>query len=430
MSSSNWPPALKAFVNETFSKCTEANRPAVEAELKELIFKAYEKKELWTIDWPNVKLASLSSKKKRKSTFTPSTPASFGVTHAAVGAEDDRREKRAKRFEADQRKAAAAAAAAASTNTSFSPKKASLNGRFGQSMYGTPTPEPEAHYDPNVIDWDKHTIVGTSTKLEKPFLRLTSVPDPSTIRPLPVLKTTLEFLKKKWREENNYGYICDQFKSMRQDLTVQRIKNDFTVIVYEIHARIALEKGDLGEFNQCQGQLRELYKHGIPGHPMEFLGYRILYLLFSRNRAELNTTLANLTEKETKDESVSHALAVRLAVSQGNYTKFFRLFLAAPKMGAYVMDHFVPRERVSALVTMTKAYQQLPMSLIISQLAFESASEAISFLEQFNAAIFKPATTPGVQIKDEDKVLDCKPAHSHFAEALTKMTKVDLKGQI
>jgi SAC3 family protein LENG8/THP3 len=26
----------------------------------------------------------------------------------------------------------------------------------------------------NVIDWDKETIVGTSTKLEKPFLRLTS----------------------------------------------------------------------------------------------------------------------------------------------------------------------------------------------------------------------------------------------------------------
>jgi len=27
----------------------------------------------------------------------------------------------------------------------------------------------------NVIDWDKHTIKGTSTKLEKSYLRLTSV---------------------------------------------------------------------------------------------------------------------------------------------------------------------------------------------------------------------------------------------------------------
>lgn len=46
------------------------------------------------------------------------------------------------------------------------------------------------------------------------------MPDPATIRPLGVLKLTLELLKKKWRQENNYGYICDQFKSMRQDLTV------------------------------------------------------------------------------------------------------------------------------------------------------------------------------------------------------------------
>lgn len=111
---------------------------------------------------------------------------------------------------------------------------------------------------------------------------------------------------------------------------------------------------------------------------MEFLSYRILYLLFSRNRAgmppsslsierlwtdtdicsypaELNNTLAELTPDQKVDESVSHALAVRLAVSQGNYTRFFRLFNAAPKMSGYVMDSFVARERVTALVTMCKA---------------------------------------------------------------------------
>jgi hypothetical protein len=92
-----------------------------------------------------------------------------------------------------------------------------------------------ANDNQNVIDWDKHTIKGTSTKLEKSYLRLTSVsrlyrpvpetanrqePSPADIRPLHILKETLQLLKRKWKDNHNYAYALDQFKSMRQDLTV------------------------------------------------------------------------------------------------------------------------------------------------------------------------------------------------------------------
>lgn len=79
--------------------------------------------------------------------------------------------------------------------------------------------------------------------------------------------------------------MCPVLTPLARPAQVQRIKNDFTCQVYEIHARIALEKGDLGEFNKCQAQLRELYKAGLHGQSLEFLGYRILYLIYSRNRA-------------------------------------------------------------------------------------------------------------------------------------------------
>ncbi|GAA5930200.1 Thp3p [Sporobolomyces koalae] len=426
MASSGWPPDLKAFVNETFAKCTDSNRAAVEAELKAAIYKAFQEQRLATTDWKHFKLNSLNPPKKRK-TFVPSTPASFGVKPQST-AEDERREKRAKRFEAENAlKPANASVAAAGYGSGGRLVQGGVHSYGPHNGIGAP--DTEAVYDPNVIDWDQHTIVGTSSKLEKPYLRLTTLPDPTTIRPLAVLKKTLDYLKRKWKDESNYNYICDQFKSMRQDLIVQRITNDFTVQVYEIHARIALEKGDLGEFNQCQTRLRHLYQQGLNGHPMEFLSYRILYLLFSRNRAELNNTLAELTPDQKADVSVSHALAVRLAISQGNYTRFFRLFDAAPKMSGYVMDSFVDRERITALVTMCKAYSQgLPLSLITSQLSFDSDQATLEFLTTHHAAHFKPLPNPSNVLGD--RRLDSKKALGPLAEDLGNLQKADLKGQI
>jgi hypothetical protein len=198
-------------------------------------------------------------------------------------------------------------------------------------------------------------IVGTCEVLEKRYLRLTAPPVPANVRPESVLRQTLDLLKKKWRKEGNYSYICDQFKSMRQDLTVQRIRNDFTVSVYEIHARIALEKGDVGEYNQCQTQLKSLYALGLKGNPIEFKAYRILYFIHTANRTGLNDTLADLTSAEKEEQPIKHALNVRSALALGNYHRFFQLYLDTPNMGAYLMDMFVVRERLAALCNMCKA---------------------------------------------------------------------------
>lgn len=202
---------------------------------------------------------------------------------------------------------------------------------------------------------DQGPVIGRCQDLEKPYLRLTTAPNPDTVRPLTVLEKTLDHLKKKWKKENNYSYICDQFKSLRQDLTVQHIRTDFTVNVYEIHARIALEKGDLGEYNQCQTQLRTLYSKGLEGHPTEFKAYRILYFIHTSNRTDMNDVLADLTTAEKNDTAVKHALDARSALALGNYHRFFQLYLETPNMGAYLMDMFVARERLAALSNICKS---------------------------------------------------------------------------
>lgn len=198
-------------------------------------------------------------------------------------------------------------------------------------------------------------VIGTNMALEKSYFRLTAPPKAETVRPLPVLEKTLAMLTKKWRAEKNYNYICNQFKSLRQDLTVQHIKNAFTVKVYEIHARISLEKGDTGEYNQCQTQLKALYAQNLGGNPAEFKAYRILYFVYTCNKTDMNDMLAELTPADKSHEWIKHALDVRSALALGNYHKFFRLYLQAQNMGGYLMDMFIERERIAALANMSRA---------------------------------------------------------------------------
>lgn len=71
---------------------------------------------------------------------------------------------------------------------------------------------------------------------------------------------------------------------------------------------------------------------------------------------ELNLFVGQLTPRQKVDAAVQHALSVSRALSMGNYHSLFHLYEDAPNMGAYIMDHFINRERVKALLVITKAY--------------------------------------------------------------------------
>jgi len=64
-------------------------------------------------------------------------------------------------------------------------------------------------------------IKGTCMTIEKSYFRLTSAPDPSEVRPEPVLQQALQMLESKRAEgKADYKYIDDQFRSLRQDMTI------------------------------------------------------------------------------------------------------------------------------------------------------------------------------------------------------------------
>lgn len=403
----DWPPSVRNYVAKSFlpdNMDHTVDRTEMEAKLKETISNAHQTGVMYTTDWDRFplpqelikqeRLASLMSttvalpktnwgiavpaQKKRKSSDMSSSGGLSGAPPPWQAAKINTLESRVSYSTTDKRPAPGESSPNKAAMSKFQKQLEKRQRRFDggyKSTYRSPSPPPS-----------DGPIVGTCQTLEKRYLRLTGPPVISQVRPEPVLHQTLDLLKKKWRKESNYSYICDQFKSLRQDLTVQHVKNEFTVSVYEIHARIALEKGDLGEYNQCQTQLRALYQLGLKGNPVEFKAYRILYFIHTANRSALNDAMADLTPTEKEERPIKHALSVRSALALGNYHRFFQLYLDTPNMGAYLMDMFVGRERLSALCNICRAYKpDVKLRFITEELGFESDAEAVQFIIDHNA---------------------------------------------
>jgi len=209
------------------------------------------------------------------------------------------------------------------------------------------------------LDWENLKIVGTSEELEKPYLRLTSVPLPEKIRPERVLKKTYDMLVRKWEENPNYKYTNTQFKSLRQDLLVQNIRNEFAVKSYETHARIAISIGDLSEYNQCQTQLWELYHENeeYKTNFHEFMCYRALYYSATNNTQGLVKLLETLKHQDRKSDAVKYALKVHFALKGGNYFEFFKLLKSAPYSSSFILLKLQDFVRFQALKLIAKGYR-------------------------------------------------------------------------
>ena len=389
----DWPDPVRQYVQRAFAQDNNlpgVSRQEMEAKLKQIIAESASSDTLHTTDWANLPLPQQVIQNERAASVMPEpmpTNPQWGRTFPSLSVQETNipthgtNFKKRKSSDLEQAQSGPPMHPPWRVNNErnvFEDRISYPDKRQRNDSPGKGTSKSQYHLDnrkkrfedartryisPDLsapakadIAMDDGPVVGQCQELEKKYFRLTAAPNPLSVRPLEVLEKTLDLLKRKWRQENNYSYTCDQFKSLRQDLTVQHIKNEFTVNVYEIHARIALEKGDLGEYNQCQTQLRALYSQQLGGHPTEFKAYRILYFIHTCNRTDMNDVLADLTAAEKKDVAVKHALDARSALALGNFHKFFQLYLETPNMGAYLMDMFVGRERLAALSNICRSY--------------------------------------------------------------------------
>lgn len=253
------------------------------------------------------------------------------------------------------------------------------------------------------VDLDALVVVGTSEQLEKSYLRLTSAPDPATVRPERVLTKALQHVKRRLQEHKSEAYVwaSEQLKSIRQDLQVQHIKNRLTMDVYETHARAAMWHGgpDFREFNHCCTQLLDLFAGAGAGHEStnhnaeqkhkqkEFRAYMILYHVYARLVFNFATSAATLASwRVVRSEGINEeedeervALDVWRAVELGDWVSFFALrargFAHRAQMGAVFLGNPVAEHvRGRALTSICAAGGKVSVSsaFIRRTLAFDT----------------------------------------------------------
>ena len=233
-------------------------------------------------------------------------------------------------------------------------------------------------------------------------------PDPSQIRPEHILKKSFKMLCQKWKSKtSDYKYTSEQFKSIRQDLTIQNIQNEFTVKVYETHARIALESSDLAQFNQCQTALIPLYDKNIRGNSNEFLAYRIIYTALYERTEMANIVKLVKKKYKTMPIEIEHAMKILKGINEPNYFYFFKMYLISPNMGGKLIEPFLPRIRIKALLTIAFGYySEVSIDWIWDKLGFREKEECVKFLEENKLKM---------EIKDGKHVLYCKIDYIAFS---------------
>eukprot|EP00474_Spongospora_subterranea_P007371 CRZ07829.1 hypothetical protein [Spongospora subterranea] len=410
-----YPPSLLKYVERAFLQCrSDLEKSEIQKLLKQKIHTAKENGSLWTQNWEslplpiiptqNIAVVSPPSKRKLETKLTKKQQKKLKKQQEAIGQLNADVSDAVKKplLNNHQRNLLTNDPAVRMRSARFGPSMdvddaGTTTRRVGNSRltFSTGKANLDAADADIELDWEALKICGTCSQLEKKYLRLTSAPDPSTVRPVSVLKKSFNHIISKWNEDRHYLYFWEQMKSLRQDLTIQHIMTDFTIEAYEANARVCLEVDDLSEYNQCQTQLSELYDHGGCGsgsNSDEFLSYRILYLLLTNDPMSISLLLHETTAADRAKPSTSHAISVLRAFRACDYVLFFNLANRSPLLSIQIIRHLFPLVRYQALLRIVAGHRPtLPVGAVSEMLGFGDNLHACRVWLEASGAVLNTA---------------------------------------
>ncbi|KAA8492736.1 Leukocyte receptor cluster member 8-like [Porphyridium purpureum] len=237
-------------------------------------------------------------------------------------------------------------------------------------------------------------VVGQNMTVLKEFLRQTERADPAKVRPYHILKEALSRVRAELESgsELYQPWAVSQLKSIRQDLILQNIEDQFTLEVYEYHAHAALVNGDMTEFNQCLDRLHDMYMKGNKSpREAEFFGLYLLYQCYvstvTRSKMDFQRVFASFPDRVRSSEPVLHAWSVCCAFMCDDVFRMFRLYRTADEEQKRLMDCFAGDVRVKGLKFLFKGMGKVEKAFEAQYFAglfgYDSTQECIRDLSRF-----------------------------------------------
>ncbi|CCH62730.1 hypothetical protein TBLA_0I00720 [Henningerozyma blattae CBS 6284] len=230
-------------------------------------------------------------------------------------------------------------------------------------------------------------IVGCFQTISKPYMRLTSEPNPEFIRPIHILKKAYEtFLNEKINKEIEYSRFISEFKSIRQDLTIQRIRDEFTVKVYESNIEISIENEDFNEFNQCITQLIPLYsevkEQAENDKRLQFIKYNMIRLIFLK---EWDSLIEMFIRYKLNQNEKQIMLEWELfdAKIVGDYYKLAQTIESISEKNMLMgklLEYYLKNERNNIIRVLILSYNQLNFEMLKEKLYFNNIENLGKYL--------------------------------------------------
>ena len=259
----------------------------------------------------------------------------------------------------------------------------------------------------------------TSAELAvKRFARTVDDPHPSDFRTRGALERTMNYLRNLLdREDVRFGlvhkFLWDRYRSVRQDLYIQGITDQFAINIFEeiVRFHVLCEHELCGEdqsvtdmegfnshlnmeqMNKALISLNDMYEKAAekgeqcPNEP-EFRSYHLLSLMsqhgkFKGDQQGFLSMLQSLRQNVRESASIQWVLQLRSAFAFGNFAKFFALIKQAPYLLACLSHIYFPQMRAKCLKIMSETVApgrpvQLEASWLVRVLLLDSEEEALN----------------------------------------------------